>query len=46
MKKFITFDIVLDKQKQLQKSFDAIDNKLTSKAYDLNQDLLYFLYIR
>lgn len=40
MKKFITFDIVLDKQKQLQKSFDAIDNKLTSKAYDLNQDLL------
>ena len=24
----------------MQKSFDAIDNKLTSKAYDLNQDLL------
>ena len=40
LKKFITFDIVLDKQKQLQDQFEAIDNKLTTRAYDLNQDLL------
>jgi len=40
IKKFITFDIVLNKQKELQKSFDAIENKLTARAYDLNQDLV------
>ena len=39
-KKFITFDIVLDKQKQLQEQFEAIENKQTAKAYDLHQDLL------
>ena len=39
-KKFITFDVVLDKQKQLQEQFEAIENKLTTRAYDLNQDLL------
>jgi len=39
-KKFITFDIVLEKQKQLQKQFEDMDNKDTAKAYDLNQDLL------
>ena len=39
-KNFITFDVVLDKQKQLQDQFEAIENKLTTRAYDLNQDLL------
>ena len=39
-KKFITFDIVLDKQKELQKQFELIKNKKTKQAYDLNQDLL------
>ena len=39
-KKFITFDVVLDKQKQLQEQFGAIEIKLTTRAYDLNQDLL------
>ena len=40
LKKFITFDVVLDKQKELQKQFELIQNKQTQSAYDLNQDLL------
>jgi hypothetical protein len=40
LKKFITFDVVLDKQKELQKQFELIQNKKTQSAYDLNQDLL------
>ena len=40
LKKFITFDVVLDKQKELQKQFELIQNKKTQTAYDLNQDLL------
>ena len=39
-KMFITFDVVLDKQKQLQNAFDALENKQTTRAYDLNQDLV------
>jgi hypothetical protein len=40
MKKFITFDIVLDKQKELKKQFELISNKKSGIAYDLNQDLV------
>jgi len=40
LKKFITFDVVLNKQKQLQNQFENIENKNTAKAYDLHQDLL------
>jgi len=40
LKKFITFDVVLDKQKELEAKFDLIQNKRTTTAYDLNQDLL------
>ena len=39
-KKFITFDIVLDKQKELEKQFELIKNKKSITGYDLNQDLL------
>jgi len=39
-KKFVPFNVVLDKQKQLQNDFEALENKLTTKAYDLNQDLV------
>ena len=40
LKKFITFDVVLDKQKELEKQFELIKDKKTTTAYDLNQDLL------
>ena len=40
MKKFVSFDIVLDKQKELKKQFELITNKQSTIAYDLNQDLL------
>lgn len=40
LKKFITFDVVLDKQKELEAKFDLIQNKRTATAYDLNQDLI------
>ena len=40
MKKFVHFDIVLDKQKALEKQFELIRHKKTSLGYDLNQDLL------
>ena len=40
LKKFITFDVVLDKQKELEAKFDLIQKKRTTTAYDLNQDLL------
>ncbi len=40
LKKFITFDVVLDKQKELEAKFELIQNKRTMTAYDLNQDLL------
>ena len=40
MKKFVTFDVVLNKQKELQKQFELIRNKKSVIGYDLNQDLL------
>ena len=40
LKKFITFDVVLNKQRQLQQQFEGMQNKLTTTAYDVNQDLL------
>ena len=40
LKKFISFDIILNRKNQLQTQFEAIENKRTTKAYDLNQDLL------
>ena len=40
MKKFVTFDVVLDKQKELQAQFELLRNKNSRIAYDLNQDLL------
>lgn len=40
MKKFVTFNIVLDKQKELQKQFELLRNKQSRIGYDLNQDLL------
>jgi hypothetical protein len=41
-KKFVTFDVVLNKhkQKELQKQFELIKNKNSVICYDLNQDLL------
>jgi hypothetical protein len=40
LKKFVTFDVVLNKQRVLQKQFELIKNKNSRIAYDLNQDLL------
>jgi len=40
LKKFVTFDVVLNKQKELQKQFEMIKNKKSMIGYDLNQDLL------
>ena len=40
IKKFVSFDVVLELQKELQRRFEEIPNKLTTKAFDLNQDLL------
>ncbi len=40
MKKFVTFDVVLNKQKELQKQFELLRNKQSLIGYDLNQDLL------
>jgi hypothetical protein len=40
LKKFVTFDVVLNKQKELQKQFELIKNKNSTIAYDLNQDLV------
>jgi hypothetical protein len=37
---FILFDVVLDKQKELQKQIELIKNKKSRIAYDLNQDLV------
>ena len=38
--KFITWDIVITKQKQLERQFYSIQNKHTKQAYELNNDLL------
>ena len=38
--KFITWDIVIAKQKQLERQFYPIQNKHTKQAYELNNDLL------
>ena len=38
--KFITWDIVIAKQKQLERQFYSIQNKHTKRAYELNNDLL------
>ena len=40
LKKFVFFDVVLDKQKELQKQFELVRNKQSTVGYDLNQDLL------
>ena len=40
LKKFVPFNVVLDKQKELQKQFELIKNKQSTIAYDLNQDLV------
>ena len=40
LKKFVTFDVVLNKQKVLQKQFELLKNKKSLIGYDLNQDLL------
>lgn len=40
IKKFVSFDVVLELQKELQRRFDEIPNKSSTRAYDLNQDLL------
>ena len=40
MKKFVFSDVVLEKQKELQKQFELIKIKKRVIAYDLNQDLL------
>ena len=40
LKKFVTFDVVLNKQKELQKQFELLRNKQSRIGYDLNQDLL------
>ena len=40
MKKFVFFDVVLEKQKELQKQFELVRHKKTAIGYDLNQDLL------
>lgn len=40
LKKFVPFNIILDKQNELQKQFQAMQNKNTIKAYDLNQNLI------
>ena len=45
MKKFVTFDVVLNKQKELQKQFELIKKKKSIIGYDLNQDYYLYLYI-
>ena len=40
LKNFVTFDIVLEKQKELKKQFELIKKKTSRIAYDLNQDLV------
>ena len=40
LKKFVPFNVVLDKQKELQQAFEGLQNKQSILAYDLNQDLL------
>ncbi len=40
LKKFVTFDIVLEKQKELKKKFELIKNKTSRIAYDINRDLV------
>ena len=40
MKKFVFFDVVLEKQKELEKQFELVRNKKSVIGYDLNQDLL------
>ena len=39
-KKFVSWDVVLAKQKHLERQFYSIQNKHTKSAYDLNNDLL------
>ena len=36
----VEFEIILAKQKQLKEQYDALKNKLTNQAYELNQDLV------
>ena len=40
-KKFVSFGVILDKQKELETQFKLIKNKKSVVAYDLNQDLLF-----
>ncbi len=40
LKEFVNFDVVLNKQKVLQKQFELIKNKNSIIADDFNQDLL------
>ena len=39
-KKFIAWEVVVAKQKQLEKQFNTIQNKNSKIAYELNNDLL------
>ena len=39
-KKFIHWEVVISKQKELERQFNSIQNKNTKLAYDLNNDLL------
>ena len=39
-KKFVSWDIILAKQKQLERQFYSLQNKRTKQAYELNNDLL------
>ena len=39
-KKFVSWDVILARQQQLQRQFYSIQNKHTKPAYDLNNDLL------
>ena len=38
--RFVDFRYIMDKQKELNMQFNAIENKQTKKAYDLNLDLV------
>lgn len=40
IKKFVHFNVVLAKQKELQQAYEGLQNKKSILGYDLNQDLL------
>ncbi len=42
LKKFVTFDVVLNKQKELQKQFELIKNKNSTIAYARSNDIKIF----